>query len=231
MKPAFDSFTEPQTNRRKFMLGAIFCSAAAIAAWRMPRRRMDFLGEQKLEDLVPKRIGEWKLVSNNGLVVPPNDPLLNALYSQQLTRVYFDGKNPPVMLLMAQNGSQTGFLQVHRPEFCYRAGGYRISQTSPHPVRLGSSVLPASEMEATLDGPPEHVVFWTRIGDRIPESWTQQKLAVAEQNLRGIIPDAILIRASMISEDRPAALAAIDLFVRQMLEAIPANKRAIFFIE
>lgn len=225
------NFTEPpQTDRRKFMLGAIFCSAAAVAAWRMPHKRLDFLGSQKLEDLVPKKIGEWGMVSNNGVVVPPHDPLLDALYSQQLTRVYSDGQNPPVMLLMAQNGSQTGFLQVHRPEFCYRAGGYRISETSPHPVRLGSAVLNASEMDATLDGPPEHVVFWTRIGDRVPTSWTQQKLAVAEQNLRGIIPDAILVRISMISEDRPSALAAIDTFVRQMLEAIPTDKRPIFVI-
>lgn len=230
MKPVFHSFAEPQTDRRKFMLGAIFCSAAAIAAWRTPRMRFDLLGTQKLEDLVPKKIGDWTLVSNSGVVVPPNDPLLYALYSQQLTRVYSDGKNSPVMLLMAQNGSQTGFLQVHRPEFCYRAGGYRLSETTAHPIQLGSTMLAASEMDATLDGPPEHVVFWTRIGDRIPTSWTQQKLVVAEQNLRGIIPDAILIRISSISEDRAAALSTIDAFVRQMLDTIPADKRSIFVI-
>lgn len=230
MKPVVGSFTEPQTDRRKFMLGAVFCSAAAIAAWRLPRNRLDLLGTQKLEDLVPKNIGAWSVISNNGVVVPPNDPLLDALYSQQLTRVYSDGKNAPVMLLMAQNGSQTGFLQVHRPEFCYRAGGYRLSETAPHLIQLGSGLLTANEMDATLDGPPEHVVFWTRIGDRIPTSWTQQKLVVAEQNLRGIIPDAILIRISMISEDRAVALATIDTFVREMLAAIPADKRPIFII-
>jgi EpsI family protein len=230
MKPILDNFTEPQIDRRKLMLGLLFGSAVAIAAFRAPTKRLDHLGNQKLDDLVPKKIGSWSFVANSGLVVPPNDPLLNALYSQQLTRVYSDGQNPPLMLLMAQSGSQTGFLQVHRPDFCYTASGYRISAVSPHPIRLGSAILPASMMDATTGGSPEHVVFWTRIGDRIPGSWTAQKVAVAEQNLRGIIPDAILIRISMISQDGNAARAAIDAFVRAMLESIPPERRSVFVV-
>jgi EpsI family protein len=230
MRPIFDNFTEPQVDRRKLLLGLLFCSAAATAAWRRPTKRVDQLGTQKLEDLVPKTIGNWKFVANSGLVVPPNDPLLNALYSQQLTRVYSDGQNPPLMLLMAQSGSQTGFLQVHRPDFCYTASGYQISTVLPHSIKLPSGTLPASMMDATTGGTPEHVVFWTRIGDRIPGSWTAQKIAVAEQNLRGIIPDAILIRISMISEDGDAARAAIDTFVRAMLQSIPPARRSVFVV-
>ena len=228
MKPAFDNFTQPQADRRKLLLGLLFGSAAALAAWRAPRSNLDRLGSQTLESLVPKKIGDWDFVANSGVVVPPNDPVLNALYRQQLTRVYSDGKNPPVMLLMAQNGTQTGFLQVHRPDFCYRASGYQISPVTPHPIDVGSEVIPASMMDASAGGPTEHVVFWTRVGNRIPTSWTQQKLVVAEQNLRGIIPDAILVRLSIVSEDGDAARAAIDSFVRAMLEAIPATRRSVF---
>ena len=227
MKPEFDSFTEPQVDRRKFVLGALFAATAAFAEWRLPRRRNDRLGRQKLEDLVPRQIGNWNAVANGGVVVPPNDPLLNGIYSQELTRVYSDGENPPVMLLMAQNGTQTGFLQVHRPDYCYRASGYQISAVSPHPIKTEGGMLPASLMDATAGGPTEHVVFWTRVGDRIPESWTQQKLAVAEQNLLGIIPDAILVRASMINEDAASALAALDSFISQMLASIPPERRSV----
>lgn len=228
MKPVFDSFTEPQMDRRKLILGLAFGSAAAVAFWRLPRFNEDRLGKQKLEDLVPKKIGAWNFVASSGVVVPPNDPLLNALYRQQLTRVYSDGKNPPVMLLLAQNGTQTGFLQVHRPDFCYRASGYQISPIAPHPIRVGSKIVPASHMEASAGGPTENVVFWTRIGDRIPTSWTQQKLVIAQQNLRGIIPDAILIRLSVVSEDGEAARAAIDSFVQEMLASIPLARRSVF---
>jgi EpsI family protein len=85
-------------------------------------------------------------------------------------------------------------------------------------------------MDATAGGPTEHVVYWTRIGNRIPTSWGQQKLVVAEQNLKGIVPDAILIRVSTVNEDATAALATIDQFVRAMLQSIPEAKRSVFLV-
>ena len=79
MKPTFDSFTEPKVDRRKFVLGLLFCSAAGIAAWRQPNVHLDYLGAKKLEDLVPKTIGKWKFVAASGLVVPPDDQLSQAI--------------------------------------------------------------------------------------------------------------------------------------------------------
>jgi len=230
MKPAFDSFAEPQTDRRKFLLGLLFCSAAGIAAWRQPRTKIDYLGTAKLEDLVPKKIGRWNFATASGLVVPPDDPFTKSLYSQVLTRVYSDDRSPPVMLLLAQNGGQTGFLQVHRPEVCYTAGGFQISPLTPHPIQVGSISVPANRMDATAGGPTEHVIYWTRIGKRTPATWRQQKVAVAEQNLEGIIPDAILVRISTVDDDADAALARIDDFVRALLLSIPPSRRSVFIV-
>src|SRR5437868_9210360 len=111
-----------------------------------------------------------------------------------LTRVYFDGENPPIMLLVAQSGSQTGVLQIHRPEFCYTAGGFELTGAPPQQIAIGPKVLTTTSLDATAEGRTEHIAYWTRIGDRMPLSWKAQRWAVAEQNLRGIIPDAILIR-------------------------------------
>jgi len=230
MKPMFDSFSEPTTDRRKFLLGLLFASAAGVAAWRKPNIHLDYLGREKLDVLVPKTIGPWTFVAASGLVVPPEDQLLNALYSQLLTRVYWDGRNPPVMLLVAQSGSQTGFLQIHRPETCYTASGYQISAVVPHAIQLGSRVLLANHMDASAGGPTEHVVYWTRVGNKVPTSWKEQKLAVAEQNLEGIIPDAILVRVSTVTDDAEAGRAAIDNFVRALLGAIPPNRRSVFIV-
>ena len=83
-------------------------------------------------------------------------------------------------------------------------------------------------MDASIDGREEHVIYWTRIGHRMPTSWKGQKFAVAEQNLRGIAPDAILVRISMISEDGDRAQAIIDDFIRSFIGSIPANKRSVF---
>ena len=230
MKPIVGSFSEPQVDRRKVLLGLLFCSAAGLAAARQPNKHVDYLGKDKLDALVPKTIGAWKFVAASGLVVPPNDQLSRALYSNLLTRVYSDGQNPPVMLLVAQSGSQTGVLQIHRPETCYTAGGYHISAVTPQPIQVGSFIVPANSMNASVDGVIEHVIYWTRVGDRMPASWRQQRLAVAEQNIRGIIPDAILVRVSTVTDDANSARATLQAFVRALVGSLPPNRRDVFIV-
>ena len=230
MKPIVGSFTEPQVDRRKVLLGLLFCSAAGLAAVRQPNRHLDYLGKEKLDALVPKMIGPWKFVAASGLVVPPNDQLSRAIYSNLLTRVYSDGQNPPVMLLVAQSGSQTGVLQIHRPETCYTAGGYHISAVTPQPIQVGLTIVPTNSMDASADGRIEHVIYWTRVGDRMPASWKQQRLAVAEQNIRGIIPDAILVRVSTVTDDANSARATLQAFVRALIGSLPANRRDVFIV-
>lgn len=230
MKPVFDSFTQPEIERRKFLTGLLFASAAGLAYWRRPRVKLDYLGSEKLDDLIPRTIGRWNYLTASGLVVPPDDALEKLIYAQVLTRMYTDGANPPIMLLIAQNGSQTGFLQIHRPEVCYTAGGYQISAVTPHPIHVDGKIVPANRMDATAGGPTEHIVYWTRVGDEIPPNWRDQKLAVAEQNFKGVIPDAILVRISTVNNDAAAALASIDQFVGAMLQSIPANKRSVLIV-
>ena len=230
MKPEVGDFAEPVMDRRKLLLGLLFCSAAGAAVWRTPRKHIDLLGRQKLDDLVPKNIASWKFVAASGLVIPPEDQLSRLLYSQLLTRVYSDGVNPPVMLLIAQSGSQTGVLQVHRPETCYTAGGFTITRLAPHRIPLGPAVLQANLMDATAEGTTEHVLYWTRVGDRVPASWREQKIAVAEQNLRGLVPDAILVRISTVTNDPSAASATLDAFARALIGSIPPERRSVFIV-
>lgn len=214
-------------TRRKFALGLAFASVAGIAAARQPSKSIDYLGEKKLEDVMPVKIGKWTFVSNSGLVVPPEDQLSRALYSQLLTRAYSDASGAQMMLLVAQSGSQTGILQIHRPEFCYTAGGYQLSPSSPHLIRLPGAVLPALSISATRETLTEQIVYWTRIGDHLPISWSQQRLAVAMDNLRGMIPDATMVRVSMYSNDKAAALASIDRFIGDLMEVLSPQIRRV----
>jgi len=230
VRSVFGSFSEPQVERRKFLVGLLFSSAAGIAFLRRPRISLDRLGNEKLDALIPTTIGRWNYVTASGLVVPPDDPLEKLIYAQVMTRVYSDGVSPPVMLLIAQNGRQSGFLQIHRPEICYTAAGYHISAITPHPIPVAGTIVPTNRMEATNRGQTEHVLYWTRVGNKIPANWRDQKLAVAEQNLDGVLPDAILVRVSTVDNDPAAALTNIDQFVSAMMESIPPNRRSVLIV-
>lgn len=214
-------------TRRKFALGVAFASVAGIAAARQPSMKVDYLGKNKLEKVLPDKVGQWTFVSSSGLVVPPEDQLVRALYSQLLTRIYASPSGSQIMLLVAQSGSQTGILQIHRPEFCYTAGGYDLSPSSPHMVALPGTVLPALSISATRDGLTEQIVYWTRIGDHLPLSWSQQRLAVAMDNLRGIIPDAAMVRVSTYGTDKASALTSIDGFIQTLLGSLAPQIRRV----
>ena len=132
------------------------------------------------------------------------------------------------MLLMAQNAKQTGVLQVHRPEVCYPAGGFELSPIIEHAIRLGLGVLQTNTLVASGGGVTECVLYWTRVGDSQPLSWAQQRIDVARQNLRGIVPDAVIVRVSIRQSDLEGAQKILDEFVRELLGAIPPNKRSVF---
>lgn len=218
----------PLRSRREIVLGSLFLTAAAVTAARMPDRPLDYLGDNKLEKIVPETIGRWKFVSSSGLVLPTDDQMALTLYSQQLTRVYWDRVGPPIMLLIAAGNNQTGFLQVHRPEFCYTAAGYRLGEAQPQPIQLqdGSKIV-VSKLLATRDGQSEWMLYWTRVGNHIPASWTQQRLAIAADNLQKIIPDAILIRASSIMPDGEEAERVLAEFIEVLIASVaPPLRRA-----
>jgi EpsI family protein len=215
-------------TRRKFALGIAFAGAAGIAAARQPGIRVDYLGKEKLERVLPEKIGRWTYISSSGLVIPPEDQLSRALYSQLLTRVYGAEDGSSMMVLVAHSGSQTGILQIHRPEICYNAGGYALSEVEPHVVKLPSGAIPTMSMAATNGSRNEQLVYWTRIGNHMPTSWRQQRMAVAIDNLKGRIPDAVMVRVSTISNNRNAALQSIDEFIGAMLASMKPDVRRVF---
>lgn len=213
-------------SRREFGLGLAFIAAAGTAALGRPTRNVDLLGKSKLKDVIPEQIGSWTFVSSSGLVLPPEDQLSRLLYSQLLTRVYSRPDGTSIMLLIAQSGTQTGILQIHRPEVCYSAGGSTLSGMTRHPLQLPWGKLPTIALVATAADRTEQIVYWTRIGHHLPLSWLQQREAVAIDNLHGIIPDAVLVRVSMIDNDTAGAVQIMDDFIRDMFTAVtPATRQ------
>jgi EpsI family protein len=214
-------------SRRAVLCGLLMASAAAVAAVRKPDIVLNYLGSHKLKDVIPSRIGRWQFVESSGVIVPPEDQLESILYSDLLTRVYADG-DKTIMLLIAYSAAETGFLQVHRPEFCYTAAGFVLSDPGDHMVQLNpAKSIQVQRLNATRNGSVEKLLYWTRVGDRIPTSWANQRLVIAEDNLRRIIPDAALIRVSTNAPGQEEAFQEMDLFIREMIEAVPAPLRRV----
>ncbi|UAK24145.1 exosortase-associated protein EpsI, V-type [Sphingomonas nostoxanthinifaciens] len=231
MSDGSSSEVGPATNfvpgRRDLLLGGLAAGTAALALAGMPRRRLMAIGPRQLDSIVPLQLGAWQFETSSGLVLPPPDQLAQILYDQQVMRTYSAASLLPMMLLMAYGSSQGGMLQVHRPEICYPASGFRLSETRVITLDLGNGhSIPARTFTATGGARTEHVLYWTRIGNMLPTSWTSQRVAVMRENLRGYVPDGLLVRISTVSENGAQAAEMLGGFARTMLDRIgPAGRR------
>ena len=227
---SIDETGVPSFDRRRILIGLMLAAGAGTAFARKPRASIDLLGDRKIDDLIPKKIGSWEFLTTSGLVVPTEDALSAALYSQLLTRVYVNGSDPPIMLLVAQSAGQSGILQIHRPEFCYPAGGFELSPIVPVALAVGNQSIAVNKLTATLPGRPEQIIYWTRVGRKMPVSWAQQRLAVATDNLRGYVPDAVLTRVSTVDSNREAALDRLAKFAAAMVAEMGPNRNVLLTI-
>lgn len=209
-------------TRRHMLMGAALTTISAAAFVREPRATKAPLKAGELESLIPTQIGQWGFETRSGLVLPPDDPLSKSLYSDVLTRVYVSENRPPVMLLIAYSNTQNGMLQVHRPEVCYPAGGYMLSETQTKTLDVTPEIhIPARFFSAESASRTEQVMYWTRIGNESPTSWIDQRAAVVRANLKRVIPDGILVRTSTVLADYASAEPVLKEFVSAMVRQLP----------
>jgi EpsI family protein len=215
-------------SRRQTLIGAGFLAAATAGLVLKPRRLDNLLGSAKLDDLVPKQFAGWQFNTASGLVLPPADQLRDKIYSQLLTRVYVREGAAPVMLLIAYSGSQDGTIQVHRPEVCYPASGYRLTRVEPHALPLAPGItVPSRAILAETDVRREQLVYWTRQGNHFPTTWGEQRMAVIAENFAGVIPDGVLVRLSSTGNGSGSVVPELDGFARDLYRAIGTRMRRV----
>ncbi|WP_404711693.1 exosortase-associated protein EpsI, V-type [Sphingomonas sp. MMS24-J13] len=213
-------------SRRDMLFGGLAVATAATTYAGTPRTKLRMIGDGELDKIVPHQIGGWNEEAIGGLVLPPPDQLAQLLYNQQVARTYTADDALPIMLLMAYGSSQGGMLQIHRPEICYPASGFRLSGTREVSWEWAPGHhVPVRRFSAQSDTRVEHVMYWTRIGNDLPVSWAEQRIAVMRANLTGYIPDGLLVRLSAISEDPAQAEQSLERFASTMLASIGAKGR------
>lgn len=218
-------------NRRDLLLGGGLVAAAAGAEALRPRERLVLLPDgRKLEDIVPKKIGAWMPIESDAFVLPKTEgSLADRLYNQTLSRFYRSDQYPPVMLVVAYGAVQNDLLQLHRPETCYTAVGFSITESKIASVGLSDKAkLPIRELTAQSESRIEPILYWTRIGDDLPTTGEEQRWVKLRQQIDGYLSDGVLVRLSTVGEPTPEVFAGLGMFARLMIESMKPRDRAAF---
>lgn len=217
--------------RRDLILGGAAVVAAGLAYQLKPRKKVLLLEHAKMADIVPVTFGSWSAAADPNLVTPDTTGKLAALlYSELVSRIYTNEQTGrEVMMLIAYGDTQSDLLQLHRPESCYPAVGYNLKMTAPADIPLGGpAVLPGRKVVAVKGDRQENIVYWTRLGEYLPNSSRAQKVDRLRTAMSGYIPDGALFRFSDLGADADGSVDRLENFIRELMTSIaPAKRRAL----
>jgi EpsI family protein len=220
------------------LASVVILGAAVLAKVLEPRALMARSSASlSLEQVIPRQFGTWKLVPEISPVIPADpegyvepDPNSERLYSQEVGRGYTDGHGNIVMLLVAYGPVQNFRLKAHRPEICYTAQGFRVSEktTAELSYRDDAPPIKMARLTAEREARFEPISYWMRVGNDISNGVIDRQLIRLKYGLLGIIPDGALIRVSTIGLPKDASYKLQDQFIRDLLAAIPSNELNFF---
>jgi EpsI family protein len=221
-------------KRRHAIAASLVMGSGALAAHAMrPTRFMsEILPAIELENLIPKRFGDWQLDPLVRVVLPSPDvqAALNAVYNQVLSRTYVNSQGERIMLSVAYGGDQSDGTKIHRPENCYPGQGFSITANRVDSAELPGGRLPVRRLMSQLPPRFEPITYWMMVGEVTTLSSAQNKLVQMRLGLRGFVPDGLLVRISSISREPQLAYPVHDQFAQAMYAAIgdPAMRRRLF---
>ena len=182
-----------------------------------------------LEKIIPRQFGGWTPVPGVRLVEPPgSDTLEHEIYNQEIARGYADSDGHVVMLLIAYGASQSDRLQLHRPEICYAAQGFRVSRPTAASLVYSERAPPIrlTRLVAQREARFEPVTYWMRIGNDVATGVVERQILKVNYGLHGLIPDGALIRVSTIGLSEQTAFEVETKFIQNLLQSVdPATRK------
>lgn len=176
---------------------------------------------------IPHAFGEWSALPGVGIIKPPPDGLEAQIYNQEVSRVFVDKEGHPVFFIVAYGESQSDRLQVHHPEVCYTAQGFRVTrpETSKFEWSSSSPPIPVTRLVATREERLEPISYWIRTGYDVSNgNWARQALKL-QYGLRGWVPDGALFRMSTVGLPKDMSFKVQDKFIRDLLSAVTPETR------
>lgn len=209
------------------VLAMVVAAAAGAALKPTPMYSDSSPPPLKLEQAVPKSFSGWREDPHQltTVVSPEVEQMLKDIYSDSLSRTYVNARGDRIMLSLAYGADQSRSLQVHKPEVCYEAQGFKISATSKENTATNMGALPVMRVHTSKGPRQEPVTYWIRSGDVIVRGWFEQNVARVRAGLAGHFPDGILVRVSTIDNDTPNAYAVQDAFIRDLVASLSSDGR------
>ncbi|HSS27584.1 MAG TPA: EpsI family protein, partial [Usitatibacter sp.] len=178
-----------------------------------------------LESLVPASFGDWSIDPTVVPVAPSAEvqAKLDRIYGATLSRTYVSSAGERMMLVVAYGGDQSDALKAHRQEVCYTAQGFSVSGIEQGRLQAAGRNISVTRMQAVLGDRSEPVTYWFTMGDRVVRGRLERLGMELASGMRGVVPDGMLVRVSSLSSDPPAAYAAQQRFIGELLGAVPAE--------
>ena len=179
-----------------------------------------------LEQLFPVKVGPWTV---DGTAAAPIRPAFERarqfqMYDQVLERTYVNDAGYRIMLSVAYGRQQSVGLQMHRPEVCYKAGGFKVEAIQPGDLVVKGAKIRVTRLFASLDGRPEPITYWRLLGDEIVGDETQFKLRQLMIGTR-TLSDGLLVRVSSIDADQAEAFKQQAVFVQTLASSLNPAQR------
>jgi len=181
-----------------------------------------------LEQLFPAQFGPWRLDTAAAALIRPAFEQAKQLqtYDQVLERTYMDDTGRRVMLSVAYGRRQSVGLQMHRPEVCYKAGGFQVQDVAPGQIKLaGNHDLAVTRLLASMEGRSEPITYWRLLGDDVVADQTHFRLKQLSQGVLGTVLDGMLVRVSSIDDDEASAYKVQAAFVQDLAQSLNAAQR------
>jgi EpsI family protein len=207
-----------------FMLGSVLLSEIV-----KPRKHWaDVVGEPHYANILPKKFGDWVAIENMGgaVVNPVQEQRLMELYSETLARAYVHKPTGRVLMLSVAYGKdQSTDTQLHTPEQCYPAQGFRVLERNDHDLNSPYGRIPAVRMQTTLgDQRFEPLTFFVRVGDGMARGSRERNFARLHMALQGFLIDGMLFRVSEVTRD-PSSYQLQDKFILDLLGSVDGTVR------
>jgi EpsI family protein len=225
--------SKPQANplRRAIVLGGVMALTSAGATLAMPKPQVTSANQiPDVEALLPKRFGHWVVDPNIiPLAVSPDvEQMLSTIYDRTVSRTYVNPQGKRMMVSVAYGANQSRALQLHKPEVCYAAQGFRIRDVHKSNWEAGGVSIPTMHVVGQMGPRVEPVTYWMRIGDDIARGWYEQNLVRLKYGTRGYIPDGVLFRISSIDPNAASAYELQRQFIDEMMAAMTPQAREFF---